>query len=162
MPASVQSIYTSNGGISLILPVSLSKCFTAQTSSRDWPVDSQTYANGEYQSRIPTVFDPVSGTEIAVQQSRRSWTQTKRLTPTQYFDLISFFLAVGTLIPFWFYDLFETVPLLTWDATASAVQGRYAVRFVGSPTPALIGGPGNGTIRPGRAIQAGIGLIEVA
>ncbi len=58
--------------------------------------------------------------------------------------------------------LFLMVPLLIWDATASAVQGRYAVRFVGSPTPALIGGPGNGTIRPGRAIQAGIGLIEVA
>ena len=134
-----------------VMPLSLSTAFAA---SRDWTVDTNQYANGDYQSFIPQVYDPNANTTQAFQSSRRAWQITKRLTATQWSALLAFWLQVGGCrTEFWFYDPYETVPPFSYDPSGAATSGRYAVRFNGSLTASQ---------STGRAVQVNISLLEVA
>jgi len=135
-----------------VLPQSLSTAFTA---SRDWTVDSNQYAGGEYQGSIPLAYDP-GGTGLTqpFQSSRRSWQLTKRLTSTDWTALLNFWKTVGGCQnEFWFYDPYETVPQFSYDASGQQTSGRYAVRFNGDLTYSL---------SMARPVQVNLSLLEVA
>ena len=146
MPNSVQP-----AAPTAVMPLSLSTAFSA---ARDWTVDSNSYANGDYQGFIPQVYDPIGGATQGFQSSRRSWQMTKRLTTAQCNALLAFWkLVEGCQQEFWFYDPYETVPPFSYDPSGAAASGRYAVRFNGDLTIAM---------STGRAAQANISLLEVA
>src|SRR5215471_15996071 len=133
-----------------VLPKSLSTAFSA---SRDWTVDSNSYAGGEFQASLPQTYDPGgTGTVQPFQNPRRSWQLTKRLTSAQWSQLLAFWKSVGGCQnEFWFYDPYETVPQFFYDSGGSANAGRFAVRFNSDLTMAL-------TL--GRPAQVNIVLLE--
>lgn len=135
-----------------VFPESLSTAFTA---ARDWTVDTNQYAGGEYQGSIPQAYDPGgTGQTTPFQSSRRSWQCTKRLTSAQWTALINFWQSVGGCQnEFWFYDPYETSPPFSYDPTGQATTGRFAVRFNGDLTISL---------SMGRPVQANVSLLEVA
>lgn len=121
-----------------VMPFSLAVAFQ---QSRQYSVDSNFYPDASYQS------NPLSST------SRKQWQITKRLTQAQLTTLRTFFRARdGGAHEFWFYDLWETVPIFTYDESGEAVEGRHAVRFAGAWTQVLDVGRN----------QAKLALIEVA
>jgi hypothetical protein len=134
-----------------VLPQSLSIAFAA---SRDWTVDSNGYAGGEYQCGIPSIYDPANQQISPWASSRKSWQLTKRLTSAQWSALIAFWKSVqGCQREFWFYDPYETVPPFSYDSTGAQISGRFAVRFNGDLTIAM---------SMGRPVQVNLSLLEVA
>lgn len=113
MPGSV-----SNAAPSTVLPASLCKAFT---HSREYAVDVNEYRNGESQR------------DKLVETSRKSWRLSKRLAPAAIAILRSFYDArKGPTQPFYFYDVWETDPKFSYDATGVDTTGRYTVRFEGN------------------------------
>ena len=77
--------------------------------TREYPVIDNEYRNGESQRSAQAAT------------SRKKWTITKRLTPTQLAALRNFYDARnGTHEPFHFYDPYETSPKFSWDGTGAA------------------------------------------
>lgn len=67
---------------------------------------------------------------LLVSTARRRWSLAHRLTATQTNTLRDFYVArQGAHDPFIFYDVYETVPLFTFDPTGVAADGKYIVRF---------------------------------
>ena len=133
MPGSV-----ANAAPASVLPNSLSSAFV---HSREYPVIDNEYRNGESQ-RSPQATT-----------SRKRWTLTKRLTPSQLATLRAFYDArSGTHEPFYFYDPYETNPKFSYDPTGAAVTGRYTVRF---------NSDWNQSVSPGRS-DVQLELIELA
>jgi len=90
-------------------------------------VDENRYKDGSLQNR-----------QIA-STSRKTWTITSRLTAAQLTALRAFYLdRSGGWLEFYFYDLYETVPLFQADPTGSSVPGRYIVCFAGQLTQSLL------------------------
>lgn len=110
MPGSV-----ANASPATVMPNSLSRAFS---HSRVYPIVENQYRNGESQrSALATA-------------SRKTWTLSKRLTPTQLAALRTFYDARnGSHEPFYFYDPYETNPKFSFDPTGAALTGRYTVRF---------------------------------
>jgi hypothetical protein len=81
---------------------------------------------------------------------RHFFRMTRQVTAAQYTALWNFYLAHPT-DAFWFYNLRETVPPWTWDASGNQTSGRYLVVFDGSWSD---------TTMMGRS-QASLGLREV-
>jgi hypothetical protein len=135
-----------------VMPQSLS---TAFATARDWTVDSNQYAGGEYHGSIPLTYDPAgTGPAVPFQSSRRSWQLTKRLTWTDWTTLLNFWTTVGGCQnEFWFYDPYETSPYFFYDASGSNSVGRYAVRFNGDLAWAF---------SMARPVQVNLALLEVA
>jgi uncharacterized protein (DUF2141 family) len=101
----------------LVMPWSTARSFQ---STRTLALDQNRYNDGTIQSRV------------LVDSSRRSWAISQRLTATQLDDLRTFFNSVvGQCTEFWFYDVYETSPIFSYDDTGTATTGRYAVRFNG-------------------------------
>lgn len=110
MPASV-----AGASPSLVMPYALLSTFS---ETRAWAADQNVYLNGECQSNA------------LVSTSRKRWSLTQPLTATQAGLLRTFYATVkGPVKEFYFYNLFETVPQWSYDATGSATAGRYTVRF---------------------------------
>lgn len=110
MPAPVP-----NAAATLVLPFALCRTFR---QTRTYPVLVNLYANGE------------SIREIEATNSRRNWDLAMRLTPTQMTAMRDFFDSVrGGLIPFFFYDPFESTPYFNYDATGASLNGRFTVVF---------------------------------
>jgi phage-related protein len=110
MPGSV-----ANAAPTTVMPNSLSRAFV---HTREYPVIDNEYRNGESQRSAQATT------------SRKKWTLTKRLTPSQLAALRTFYDARnGTHEPFYFYDPYETNPKFAYDPTGVAVAGRYIVRF---------------------------------
>jgi hypothetical protein len=82
---------------------------------------------------------------------RRFFKFTRRLTAPQYTALRSFYNA-HLIDPFYFYNLRETVPPFTWDASGNNTVGRYIVVFDGSWSDSTL---------MGRS-EVSLGLREVA
>lgn len=134
-----------------VFPKALATAFTA---SRDWTVDTNQYANGEYQRDVPEWFDPADNSTHGFASSRKSWQLTERLTADDWATLLAFWQEVdGCQTEFWFYDPYETSPYFFYDPTGASPTGRFAVRFNGALTYA---------IGMGRPVQVGISLLEVA
>jgi hypothetical protein len=110
MPGSVH-----NASPSAVLPQSLCRAFV---HSREYPVIDNEYRNGESQRSAQAAT------------SRKKWTITKRLTPSQLATLRAFYDARnGSHEPFYFYDSYETNPKFSCDPAGVTVTGRYTVRF---------------------------------
>lgn len=100
-----------------VLPWSLA---TAFSRSNEWPIILNEYRNGECQR------------QILVETSRKSWAQTRRLSATQVVALRSFLDSrSGPWEAFYFYDVWETNPKFSYDASGVAETGRYVVRLEG-------------------------------
>ena len=109
--------------------------------SREWAIDMNIYRDGRVQRAV------------LVATSRKRWSLTKRLTATQLDALRAFFTdRIGGYQEFYFYDVWETSPVFTYDPTGSAAVGRYAVRF---------DGPWRQSLNLGRH-EATLGLVEVS
>ncbi len=133
MPGSV-----ANAAPTTVMPNSLSRVFS---HARAYPIVENEYRNGESQR------------SALAATSRKTWTLTKRLTPTQLAALRNFYDARnGTHEPFYFYDPYETSPKFSYDPTGVAVTGRYVVRF---------NSDWNQSVTPGRS-DVEIALIELA
>jgi phage-related protein len=133
MPGSV-----ANAAPATVLPQSLSRAFV---HTREYPVIDNEYRNGESQRSVQAAT------------SRKKWTLTKRLSPSQLATLRAFYDARGgSLEPFYFYDPYETNPKFSCDPTGAAVTGRYTVRFNSDWSQ---------SVTPGRS-DVQIELIEVA
>ena len=105
----------SNATPTTVMPNSLSRAFV---HTREYPVIDNEYRNGESQR------------SVQASTSRKKWTLTKRLTPTQLAALRNFYDARnGRHEAFYFYDPYETNPKFSYDPTGAAVTGRYTVRF---------------------------------
>ncbi len=133
MPGSV-----ANAAPATVLPHNLCKAFSA---SREYVVAENQYKNGESQRAA------------LVATSRKSWTQSRRLTPAQLATLRTFYLARnGSTEAFYFYDVHETSPKFSYDPTGVRANGRFTVRFAGSWEQ---------SVGIGRA-DVGISLVEIA
>lgn len=133
MPGSVQLSVPAT-----VLPHSLCKAFS---HSREYAIVENEYKNGESQRAV------------LVTTSRKSWTQSRRLTPAQLATLRAFYLARnGSTEAFYFYDVHETSPKFSYDPTGVRANGRYTVRFAGSWEQ---------SVGMGRA-DIGISLVELA
>jgi hypothetical protein len=133
MPGSV-----ANAAPSTVLPNSLCRAFS---HARAYPIVENEYRNGESQR------------SALASTSRKKWTLSKRLTPTQLASLRDFYDARnGTHEPFYFYDPYETSPKFSYDPTGAAVTGRYIVRFNSDWSQSV--GPGRSDVE--------IELIELA
>jgi len=133
MPGSVQ-----NASPVAVLPWSLSVAFVR---SQEYPVLENEYRNGESQRSVEAT------------NSRKAWRRHLRLALSQLAVLLSFYMEHhGPLIPFYFYDPYETSPKFSYDATGQSLAGRYTVRF---------GGVWVHSIGLGRA-DVTIELVEVA
>ena len=82
---------------------------------------------------------------------RHFFRMTRKVTAAQYTALWDFYIAHLT-DAFYFYNLRETVPPWTWDASGNQPVGRYIVVFDGSWSD---------TVMMGRS-EASLGLREVA
>jgi hypothetical protein len=110
MPGSV-----SNAVPAAVMPAGLSRAFT---HAREYPVIDNEYRNGESQR------------SVQASTSRKRWTLTRRLVPSQLAALRAFYEARnGKLEPFYFYDPYETNPNFSCDPTGAATAGRHTVRF---------------------------------
>ncbi len=109
--------------------------------SREWAVDMNIYRDGRVQRAV------------LVATSRKRWTLAKRLTATQLDALRTFFTdRIGPYQEFYFYDVWETSPVFSYDATGASAIGRYAVRFEG---------PWRQSLNLGRH-DASLALVEVS
>ncbi len=127
-----------NAAPAAVMPNSLCRTFV---HTREYPVIDNEYRNGESQRSVQAAT------------SRKKWTLTKRLSPSQLATLRTFYDAQGgSLEPFYFYDPYETNPKFSYDPTGVAVTGRYTVRF---------NSDWNQSVTPGRS-DVQIELIEVA
>ena len=133
MPGSVN-----NAAPTTVLPHSLCKAFS---HAREYAVVDNQYRNGESQRAV------------LVATSRKSWTQSRRLTPAELAILRAFYLArKGPTEAFFFYDVHDTSPKFSYDPTGQMAQGRYIVRFAGAWEQ---------TAGMGRA-DVGLSLLELA
>lgn len=133
MPGSV-----ANAAPATVLPNSLCKAFS---HAREYAVAENQYRNGESQRAV------------LVATSRKSWTQSRRLTPAELAILRAFYLArKGSTEAFFFYDVHDTSPKFSYDPTGVKAQGRYIVRFAGAWEQSA---------GLGRA-EVGISLVELA
>ena len=123
-----------------VLPRALCREFSL---SRDYPVLVNDYPDGSSQR------------EIQATNSRRTWKQSRRVTPSDMEDLLEFFDARGA-DPFFYYDPMEPAtgqPIgSNWDATGASLQGRYTVRFASEFSQSM--GPALG--------EVGLELVELA
>ena len=104
-----------NAAPTLVFPYLLTKAFT-RTSTLE--ALENKYQNGESQR------------SLLVNGFRREYQQTQRFNAAQWATFLAFVESVnGVEQPFWFYDLYETVPLFTVDPTGTATHGKYPVRF---------------------------------
>jgi hypothetical protein len=87
--------------------------------SQSFAVDSNRYLNGEYQANVLT------------STSRKRWTLSSLLTAVQTDAIRSFYTSQGPT-EFYFYDVYETSPIFSYDMTGVAITGRYTVRFEGA------------------------------
>jgi hypothetical protein len=72
-----------------------------------------------------------SSDRAALATNPRHWFRcTRAVTAAQYTALKTFFDA-HRIVPFYFYNLRETVPPWTWDSTGASTSGRYTVVFDG-------------------------------
>lgn len=100
-----------------VMPYTLASAFQ---QVREWVIVQNRYRNGETQEAA--LFST----------SRKRWTQTRLLDATALAALRAYFLARGgSREEFYFYDVYETSPQFSYDATGAASTGRYAVRFDG-------------------------------
>ena len=98
-----------NAAPSAVLPQTLSRAFVHE---REYPVIDNEYRNGESQR------------SAQASTSRKKWTLTKRLTPSQLATLRTFYDARnGSHEPFYFYDPYETNPKFSYDPTGAALAG---------------------------------------
>ena len=67
----------------------------------------------------------------------RHWFRFTRKVKAADYDTLWNFYKAHLHKPFWFYNLRETSPPFTWDATGAATQGRYTVVFDGNWTDQL-------------------------
>ena len=112
MPGSV-----ANAVASTVLPFSLCRAYSQQ---REYLALENEYADG------------ASQVALRVSSSRKSWRIQKLLTPSELQTLRTFWDArKGPHQAFYFYDVFETSPKFSYDATGVATTGRYTVHFVG-------------------------------
>jgi len=110
MPGSV-----SNAAPATVMPWNLCRLFAHE---RTYPVLENEYRNGESQ-RSPQATN-----------SRKRWRLAHRVTPTALATLRDFYDdRGGPMEPFYFYDVWETDPLYTYDPTGAASDGRYTVCF---------------------------------
>lgn len=101
-----------------VMPWNLCRAFSCVD---EWPRQVNEYVDGRRQVR-----------KLA-DNSRRVWRLSQRLTDVQLATLRNFWNArKGPLEAFYFYDVWETSPLFTYDATGAATTGRYKVRFEGT------------------------------
>ncbi len=122
-----------------VMPWALCRAFQ---HSRSYPVLSNEYANGELQ--------------IALQAStsRKSWRIGFSVDAATVLSFRSFFEArKGGHQPFYFYDVWETVPKFSYDETGTDLNGRYVVRF---------DGPWEQALTLGRLTIPSLQLIELA
>ncbi len=111
MPGSV-----STASPTTVLPWSLSKAFS---HLREYAVIDNEYRNGEYQR------------DWLVSTSRKRWSISKRLTPSQLETLREFYEdRNGAQEPFYFYDPWDSA--FFYDPTGVETTGRYTVRFDGA------------------------------
>lgn len=106
----------------LVLPYSLAIAFQQE---RVYLAEENVYAGGELQNRVRVVT------------SRKRWPQVKRLTTADLVALRAFQVTVGQG-EFYFYDVYETSPAFSYDATGASAIGRYAVRFEGELSWSLL------------------------
>jgi hypothetical protein len=77
----------------------------------------------EYHDGTPEAFQ-------LAQTSRKTFKQSKRLNASALATLHSFYVSVGRLQAFWFYNPYEGSPVgSNYDATGASSTGRYAVAF---------------------------------
>jgi hypothetical protein len=70
--------------------------------------------------------------------ARRGFQLSRPLTDAQLATLRTFYFTVARYgIPFWFYNLRETVPVGSWDPTGQNPVGRYTVAWEGGWTETL-------------------------
>lgn len=101
-----------------VMPDSLASAFT-QIQVYENRINE--YPDGWTQRDVETLLD----------NSRRSWRISKRLTPTLLTALRDFYDAHRNSA-FWFYDHQESTPIGNFDATGADENGRFLVRFLGS------------------------------
>lgn len=92
-------------------------CFAFQRS-QNYLCYSNPYASGEVERAM------------AVTSSRKHWRLRFRL-PSSLMQALRLFYEqrYGPLVPFYFYDVYETSPKFTPDPTGVATAGRYKARF---------------------------------
>lgn len=110
MPNSVQSAAPES-----VMPWSLCRSFSHE---RGFPVIENEYLNGESQR----------GRQADT--SRKRWRLSQHLSPAALDELREFYEGLnGPHEPFYFYDVWDTSPKYTYDATGTETTGRYTVRF---------------------------------
>ena len=101
----------------LVCPKLLCSAFQ-QTQA--WTVDENRYKDASLQSRAISTAP------------RHRWQLTSRRTAAQLTALRNFYLAVGgPWKEFFFYDLYLTVPIFSYDPTGFSSAGRFTVCFEG-------------------------------
>jgi hypothetical protein len=120
-----------------VMPATLCAAFTEELRIESF---QNTYQDGS-SDRVALALHP-----------RRFFRMTRKVKASEYTTLYTFYKA-HLIIPFWFYNLVETVPKFTWDQTGQAPDGRYAVVFDGSWSDQVI---------LGTRSQVSLGLREVA
>lgn len=86
--------------------------------AREFPLLDNEYKDGSSQR------------SLLASSSRKRWQLSKRLTPSDLVTLRNFYDSVeGPHQPFYFYDVWDTVPQFSYDATGATSTGRYVVRF---------------------------------
>lgn len=136
MPGSVQAATAST-----VMPWTTASLFQ---QSRSLYVDTNVYPDGSMQTRL--VNAPLT--------SRKSWIVSPRCTAAQLTAIRNFYNAsLGPTISFYFYDVYETVPIFSYDNTGVTITGRYIVRFRSSFTQVL---------QIGRHAVTNLQLIEVS
>ena len=118
------------------------RCASRSSTSAQYPLIENEYKNGESQRSVQAAT------------SRKKWSVTKRLTPSQLAALRTFYDARnGTHEPFYFYDPYDTNPKFSYDPTGAAVD-RQVHRPVQHATGASRSTPGRSDVQ--------IELIELA
>lgn len=99
----------------VVMPAFLAKQFRRQQVHR---VLRNEYMGGEAEAS-PQVATPRRFWEAVIQTARADLASMRNFYQDQK----------GPLIPFFMYDLSETVPIYTWDPSGDSPNGRYTVRF---------------------------------
>jgi hypothetical protein len=120
-----------------VMPATLCAAFTEELRLE---IFANTYQDGS-SDRVALAVNP-----------RRFFRMTRKVKPAEYTTLYNFYKA-HLIIPFWFYNLTETVPKFTWHADGVDTNGRYVVVFDGSWSDQVL---------LGSRSQVSLGLREVA
>ena len=110
------------------------------TPDENWDILVNSYVDGECQKRA------------LVADSRKAFTLAENLSAAQLIELREFWATHETMVPFYFYDVTETVNF-AYDASGVSTVGRYIMRF---------DMPFQTTFVLGRRGQVSLRLIEVA